>query len=182
MRAYPFSSSISIIIPLRRLSLLITVPSYSSGTIATTSSTGSIFTPFSSLCRMTSGLDTASSYPSLRIFSISTEIWSSPLPLTLKQSADSVGSTFRPTLTSSSFSKRSFRLRDVTYFPLWPAKGLLLTWKFMLNVGSSISMLGRGRMWSFTQRVSPIEISAMPATTTISPLWASSTLTLVNPL
>ena len=47
---------------------------YSSGTIATTSSTGSTFTPFSSLCRMTSGLDTASSYPSLRIFSISTEI------------------------------------------------------------------------------------------------------------
>ena len=122
------------------------VPEYSSGAKHTTSSIGSTLCPFSSLCRITSGLETASSYPSRRIFSINTEICNSPRPLTLKQSAESVGSTFNPTFTSSSFSSLSFKLRLVTYLPLCPANGLELTWKFIDRVGSSISMCSIGSM------------------------------------
>ena len=73
-----------------------------------------------------------------RIFSISMERWSSPLPDTLKQSVESVSSTVIPTFTSSSFSSLALMWRLVTYLPDLPAKGDLLTMKFMLRVGSSM--------------------------------------------
>ena len=51
-------------------------------------------------------------------FSIKIPKCNSPRPLTLKRSVVSHSSTFNPTLTSNSFSKRSFKLRLVTYLPL----------------------------------------------------------------
>ena len=63
---------------------------------------------------------------------------SSPLPLTLKASVEEVGSTRIETFVSTSLNRRSRRLREVTYFPSLPAKGLVLTMKSMLTVGSSI--------------------------------------------
>jgi hypothetical protein len=51
----------------------------------------------------------------------------------------------RLTFVSSSRSSRSFKLREVTYFPSWPANGEALTLNTMLTVGSSTSTGGSGR-------------------------------------
>ena len=91
---------------------------------------------------MTSGLPTASSYPSRRIVSIRTERWSSPRPETMNESRSSVGSTRRATFDCSSRSSRSLRCRDVRNWPS-PVSGESLTVNSMLRVGSSTSIRGR---------------------------------------
>ena len=80
-----------------------------------------------------------------------------------------------PTFVSSSRSKRSRRLRDVTYFPSVPANGDALTQNTMLTVGSSIVTGGSGRGSSGSVTVSPMCTSEKPASATISPGPASCT-------
>ena len=63
---------------------------------------------------------------------------------TLNCSGVSVGSTRSDTLPSSSLSRRSFRWRDVTYWPSLPASGEVLMPKIIDTVGSSTSMCGIG--------------------------------------
>ncbi len=153
-----------------------------SGTLMTTSSIGSRVLPISSFLIMTSGFETASSYPSLLMFSMRMDRCSSPLPLTLKLSVESVSSTLSPTLTSSSFLSLSRICLDVTYLPAFPAKGDLLTMKYMDSVGSSIEIIGIGSSLPSSQMVSPMDMSGMPETTTMSPATASSTGTRLSPL
>ena len=107
---------------------------------------------------------------------------SSPLPETLKVSAESVSSTRRLTLVITSLKRRSRRLREVTNLPSFPAKGELLTIKFIARVGSSILTKGNGSMQSVAQAVSPISRSAIPATWIISPTDALSSSTRFKPL
>ena len=81
----------------------------------------------------------------------------------------SIGSTLRPTLTSSSFSNLSFKCLVVTNLPLLPANGESLTKKFIDRVGSSMCIISIGSSFPTSHIVSPIDISGIPATTTISP-------------
>ena len=60
-----------------------------------------------------------------------------PRPLTVKESAVSPGSTRSARLRSNSRSSLSLRFLVVTYLPSLPAKGEVLTRKFMRTVGSS---------------------------------------------
>ena len=165
----PFSLFISCIRPFLRLSLEITEPVYSSGTDRTTSSSGSSSCPLSPRLMMTSGLDTASSYPPRLMFSMSMERCSSPLPDTLKLSVESVSSTFSPTLTSSSLLSLSLMCLDVTNLPTLPANGDLFTMKYMERVGSSMWIISSGIGSAGSQIVSPMEISEIPDITTMSP-------------
>jgi hypothetical protein len=64
---------------------------------------------------------------------------------TLKLSGLPVSSTRMETLVSSSFSRRSRRLREVTYWPSRPASGELLTDNCMAMVGSSMTISGKRR-------------------------------------
>jgi hypothetical protein len=73
-----------------------------------------------------SGLPTASSKPSRRIISIRMASCSSPRPITLKVSGRRFCSTRMETLVSNSLSRRSRRLREVTYWPSRPQKGEVL--------------------------------------------------------
>ena len=100
----------------------------------------------------------------------------------MNESVDSVSSTSRPTLTSSSFDSLSRICLDVTYFPDLPANGEEFTMKFIESVGSSISIVPRDSGWSGSQMVSPIDISEIPDTTTMSPDPASGTATRLRPL
>src|SRR5512137_358897 len=77
-------------------------------------SRGSLRTPSAPVWVMTSGFEMPISNPSRRIVSIRIASCSSPRPRTLKESAESVGSTRIETLVSSSSSSRSLMLRDVT--------------------------------------------------------------------
>ena len=103
------------------------------------------------------------------MFSRSIDKWSSPRPDTLYPSVVSIGSTLRPTLTSNSLSNLSFKCLVVTNLPLFPANGESLTKKFIDKVGSSMCIISIGNGLSALHIVSPIDISAIPATTTISP-------------
>ena len=143
IRVYVPISSMSERIPLRTLRAEITEPEYSVGTSITTSSIGSHVTP-SIFFIITSGRDTAISKPSRRICSSKIVKCNSPRPDTLNVSVESVSSTFKPTFTSSSLSKRSRILREVTNLPTCPANGESLTMKFMESVGSSIFNIGIG--------------------------------------
>ena len=138
------------------------------GVFTITISKGSHFTPSISFIN-TWGLETDNSYPSLRIFSSSTDRCNSPLPLTLNPSLFSNSSTSKPTFVSNSRSNLSLICLLVKYFPLNPAKGLLLTKKFILNVGLSICIGGRGLGFPNEHTVSPILILEQPAIVTISP-------------
>ncbi len=113
-------------------------PWYSEGTSTTRYSIGSCLTP-STMRMMTSGLETAISKPSRRMFSIRMERCSSPRPETWKVSALAVLATLSETLVLSSRSRRSRMFLEVTSLPSRPAKGEELTMKFMERVGSSIA-------------------------------------------
>ena len=85
-------------------------------------------------------------------------------------------------MTSSSFSSLSLMCLDVTYLPTLPANGEVFTMKFMESVGSSISMVPSESGLSGSHMVSPIEMSDMPDTTTMSPEPASGTAVRLRPL
>ena len=126
-------------------------------------------TPLISLTTI-SGRDTCSSKPSRRIISIRIASCSSPRPSTLNCSGVSVGSTRSDTLPSSSFSSRSFRWRDVTYWPSRPASGEVLMPKIIDTVGSSTAMWrNRAPVFSGSAMVSPMVMSSMPARQMMSP-------------
>ena len=78
-------------------------------------------------------------------------------------------------LTSSSFIRRSRRLRDVTYLPSRPASGDVLTWKYIASVGSSTVIGGSASGMSSDASVVPIARSSTPVTSTMSPAAADST-------
>ena len=134
---------------------------------------GSEWTPSISL-KITSGLETANSYPSLRIVSIKILKCNSPRPETLKQSVESVSSTLKLTFFSSSVYKRFLSWREVTNLPSVPANGLSFTEKFICKVGSSTLIKGNAFGVLGSQIVSPIWISEKPAIPTISPADADS--------
>ena len=78
-------------------------------------------------------------------------------------------------MPTSSASSRLLMSRAVSLVPraapaaAVPASGEVLTPMVMLMVGSSMVMTGRGRGSSGSARVSPIMISAIPATAMMSP-------------
>ena len=69
----------------------------------------------------------------------------------------------------------------MTYWPSRPAIGEVLTPKIIDTVGSSMASGGSGSGCSASVIVSPIVMSAMPATQTMSPAAASSTSTRFSP-
>ena len=150
-----------------------TVPTKFSGTSMERCSTGSM--TWSSMRFVTiSGRLTISSKPSRRIISIRMPSCSSPRPSTLKESGEPVSCILSETLVSSSLSRRSRRLREVTNLPSRPANGPLLTLNWIAIVGSSIVIGGSGCGFSTSQKLSPIVMPGMPAMATISPIWVSS--------
>jgi hypothetical protein len=85
------------------------------------------------------------------------------------------GRTLMETLPISSLSRRSFTWRAVTLAPLTlPASGEVLIPMVMEIAGSSTVISGSGCGFSASVRVSPMVISSMPATATISPGPADS--------
>ena len=137
-------------------------------------SRGSLRTPSAPVCVMTSGFETPISKPSRRIVSIRIASCSSPRPSTLKESAESVGSTRIETFVSSSFSSRSLMFRDVTQRPSRPANDDVFTEKTIEIVGSSMWSGGSGAGLVAEVTVSPIWMPSKPARATISPHAASS--------
>src|SRR5699024_8800762 len=106
-RTWPFALvTIFSISPFRAPRDSMTAPVYSSGTSICTRSTGSHLTPSISLI-ITFGLDSCSSNPSRRIFSIKMERCSSPLPDTVQASGESVSSTRKLTSLSKRLHDRS---------------------------------------------------------------------------
>ena len=97
----------------------------------------------------------------------------SPRPATSKIPSSSVSLTRSATLCCSSFCKRSQIWRLVTYLPSRPAKGEVLTQKFMVKVGSSILSMGKGLGFKGSVMVTPMPMSAMPLINTMSPGPAS---------
>ena len=131
-----------------------------------------------SISRVTTwGLPTVSSNPSRRMVSTSTASWSSPRPWTSQVSGRSVGRTRSETLPTSSASRRLRIWRAVSLVPSVPASGEVLIPMVMDRLGSSTVMTGSGRGSSGSARVSPMVISAMPATAAISPGPASAAST-----
>ena len=157
----------------------ITGPTFSSGTSICTSSYGSQILPSTSL-KITSGFDTWSSYPSLLIFSINIDRWSSPLPDTI-QLSESFGSIFNDTSLSDCFLSLSSILEAVTNLPSLPANGDELTPKVIWSVGSSILKCGSASSFPSVHIVSPTSKSGRPAIATISPAFASCTSILLSP-
>ena len=123
------------------------------------------------------GLPTVSSTPSRRIIATSTASWSSPRPCTSHASGRSVSSTRIETLPTTSRSSRPFTRRAVILSPSCPESGDRLTPIVIDIAGSSMCITGSGRGSSGSASVSPIVISAMPATAMISPGPASSAST-----
>ena len=144
-------------------------------------STGSMRTPSTVLVTI-SGRPAISSKPSRRIISIRIASCSSPRPSTLKASGEPVSSTRIETFVSSSFSRRSRRLRLVTYWPSRPAKGEVLTLNWMAMVGSSMTISGSGAGFSTLVIVSPMVMPSTPATATMSPIVVSSISVRLSPL
>ena len=161
------------IVPLRDAMSCVIAPRCSSGTSIVMCSSGSWRTP--STCRVTTcGLPTVSSKPSRRICSTRIASASSPRPCTSHASGRSVGSTLSDTLPTSSWSRRSFTWRAVTFVPFSrPASGEVLMPIVMEIAGSSTVMPGMGRGSSRSVIVSPMLISGMPAIATMSPADAS---------
>ena len=83
-------------------------------------------------------------------------------------------STRRDTSVCSSRIRRARRCREVTYLPSRPAKGESLTEKVTATVGSETLTKGRGSTRSGGHIVSPMLMSGMPDTATISPTVALS--------
>ncbi len=115
------------------------------------------------------GFPTVSSNPSRRICSTSTASWSSPRPWTSQASGRVVGPTRSDTLPTNSASSLLFTRRAVSLVPSVPASGDVLMPMVMARLGSSTVMAARGRGSSGSDSVSPMVISAMPATAAISP-------------
>ncbi|CSI85821.1 Uncharacterised protein [Vibrio cholerae] len=89
-------------------------------------------------------------------------------------SGSSVCSTRSATLCTSSFSRRSRILREVTNLPSLPANGEVFTWKVMVTVGSSTLSGGSASRAFTSQIVSEIFSSPRPVTATMSPAVAWS--------
>src|SRR5438445_482745 len=106
---------------------------------------------------------------------------SSPRPITLKASGDSVSNTRMETLRYASRWRRSRRLREVTYLPSRPAKGPSFTLNTIDIVGSSTWMRSSGIGCSGSARGSPIETSSIPASEVSSPGPASELSTFFRP-
>ena len=173
---------ISCMRPLRAAMSCVTAPMNSSGMSMVMRSIGSWTLP-STVRVTTCGLPTVSSKPSRRICSTRMARASSPRPCTSHASGRSVGSTLSETLPISSLSRRSFTWRAVTLAPLTrPASGEVLMPTVMEMAGSSTVISGSGLGFSRSVRVSPIMMSSMPATATISPGPASSAGTRSRPL
>ncbi|MNI25335.1 hypothetical protein D3C73_789800 [compost metagenome] len=131
---------------------------------------------------ITVGRETNNSYPSLLIFSISIERCNSPLPETLKLSGDSVSSTLKDTLVSTSLNNLSLKCLEVINLPSLPARGPLFTLNVIVTVGSSISTKSTASGFAGSAIVSPILIPSNPVTATISPHEALSVSTLFKPI
>ena len=146
---------------------VVTIPTYSSGKSIVTSSKGSSWS-----FKITSGLDTCSSYPSRRIVSRSTAKCSSPRPITV-YAPPSVSEILKPKLISFSRANRSHTCLPVTNFPSRPANGEVLGPTVIFKVGSSILVWRRASGLSVSVIVCPISILSTPAIPTISPASAS---------
>ena len=163
--------------PLRRASICVITPTYSSGTSIVMRSTGSWRLP--SISRMTTcGLPTVSSKPSRRMISTRIASCSSPRPWTSQVSGRSVGSTRIETLPIVSASSRSWIWRAVSLSPSWPASGERLMPMVTLIDGSSTVITGSGlRVLGVGQRLADRDVGACPATAMISPGPASAAST-----
>ena len=86
-----------------------------------------------------------------------------------------MSTTRMETLPTSSESSRDFTMRAVSLCPeTFPASGEELVPMVTEMAGSSTVMRGNAWAWSGSARVSPIMISGIPATATMSPATASS--------
>ena len=159
---------------------IIMSPTNSLGTSINKSSYGSHLSPSISLM-MTCGLLTSSSKPSLLIFSIKIERWSSPLPETTQDSLLGIRSTLKATSFWISLYNLSSILRAVNNLPSCPANGEELVPNVICNVGSSNLIGGSGSTLLNSPIVSPTLISVKPATATISPAEALSISNLFKP-
>ena len=175
------AGSMLTISPLRLPIFSITLPMQSSGTFTTNFSIGSHFTPSISFI-ITFGLDTKSSKPSLRIVSIRTDKCSSPRPDTSKLSALSVSFTRKLTFLSSSLNNLSRMCLEVTNVPSFPANGPSFTLNVIDTVGSSMSTNGIFSGLFMSQIVSPMFMSLIPESATMSPAFTSSTSTFFKPM
>ena len=70
---------------------------------------------------------------------------------------------------------------EVTNFPSFPTNGESFTINVIASVGSSISIRGNATGSFISANVSPISMSSIPATQTMSPASASSISTLFKP-
>ena len=106
---------------------------------------------------------------------------SSPRPITSKIPSSPVSLTRKATLCCSSFCSRSQICRLVTNLPSRPARGEVLTQKFMVRVGSSTLSMGSGTGFRGSVMVTPMPMSESPLISTISPGPASSVCTRSRP-
>ena len=104
-----------------------------------------------------------------------------PRPKTINLSASSVSCTRRARFFSSSFIKRSRKLRLVTNLPSRPKNGELLIPNCMFIVGSSIGITSNASGFSKSAIVSPIWNPSIPTTAQISPAETSVTFFLPIP-
>ncbi len=162
------------ILPLRLASSWVIAPRCSSGVSMVSSSKGSCSLP--STCLVTTcGLPTVSSKPSRRICSTRMASASSPRPWTSHASGRPMSSTRSDTLPISSESRRDLTMRAVSLWPLTrPTSGEVLVPMTTEMAGSSTVIVGRATGFSMSARVSPIMISGIPATATMSPATATS--------
>ena len=158
----------------------ITFPTQSSGTFTTNNSIGSHLTPLISL-KITFGLETNNSNPSLLIVSINTDKCNSPLPDTSNESGVSPSFTLNDTFLSNSLYNLSLICLDVINCPSFPANGPLFTLNVIVTVGSSMSTNGIFSGCSKSHTVSPMLMSDSPANSIISPASTSSTSTFLSP-
>ena len=122
-------------------------------------------------CRITTcGLPMVSSKPSRRMVSTRMASASSPRPCTSQVSGRSVVSTRIETLPTSSASSRFFTWRAVSLVPpSLPASGEVLIPTVIEMAGSSTVIGGSATGFSGSASVSPMVISAIPATAIRSP-------------
>ena len=117
------------------------------------------------------------SKPSRRMVSTKTASCSSPRPCTSHEPGRLVGSTRNDTLPTNSWPRRDSTSRAVSFLPSWPASGEVLMPIVIERLGWSTISGGSGRGSSTSASVSPIVISAMPATAMMSPGPASTAST-----
>ena len=130
---------------------------------------------------ITRGRDTDNSKPSRRIVSIKIPNCNSPRPETSKDSLLALCVTRRAMLVSASRNKRSPIMRDVNFFPDFPARGDVFTKNVIVSVGGSIGNAGIGSVTDGSHNVSATVARVNPATTTMSPADAESRDTFCTP-